>query len=954
MSLYVYLKGGINYFCRVKATTILFTNKLKNTRFITNWSFVLIFWSVWSNVFAQTVAPLRPSGIAKLPAPTLPTKLPSSKILLTAIGTDSTRKDTLTEQSDIKTTVVYSARDSTVMDPEKEEIHLYGEAKVTYGQIELTADYIKLNWTANEVFARGNYDTTTKKMVGLPIFKDGGESYDTKEIRYNFKSKKGLISGVVTQQGDGNIRGTTVKKDPEDNMYIRGSKYTTCNLEHPHFYIASKKIKMVANKQVISGPFNLVINDIPLPIGLPFGFFPIPKNKEIGTSGILMPTYGEEPNGRGYFLRDGGYYWAISEKFNLIAQGQLYSKGSWGLSLQSAYAVKYRFSGNLSMRFNRNVSGNEAQARIRPRLDARNDFSFQWTHTPVTRGNSSFGASVNIGSNSFNEFNALSTQSLIQNVSSSSVQYNKQFGNFARAGASLRVNQRFPNRSKVDSLGRPTDAGATDAGLDFNFGINQFAPLALKGGSGRWYESFRLGLDFNGGYAINNNRVVSVADTAGLGFKWDNVTTRPFTTDNTTPTIPINSANLPEIFKNAQFTGRYSIPLALPNIKWKNYFNLTPGISLSGELYQRQFKYTYLGNNRVRVDTLGPSFANNLSFSASLNTRIYGMFLIKGKRLEAIRHTLIPTASISYVPDQSNLYQSVQINERGDTRFLNRYRNIGGQLGGVGRSAAGISWSLNNLFEAKIRPKSDSSGKEFEKINLLDNLSLNGNYNLTADSLKASDILLNANLQLFKDLNLNFGASFDPYAYIADEAFGTTGRKINRWTGAAGQGLARLSNVNVAFGKRFAPKGADKKKKQSKEGTEEQVKFINANPEMYVDFNIPWTLNLNYSFNYSRQGLSAGQTIQTLRINGDFSLTPKWKFVIDTGVDIQARAPSITTLTITRDLHCWEMFFNWTPFAAPGSIRASNYSFELRAKSSLLRDLKLSRRRSFQDTGGFR
>lgn len=938
----------------------MFTNKLKNTRFITNWTLLLIFWSVSSMVFAQRLSPRTPNFLKSV---TLPTQLTISdtlpvfkKIAITAAGADTTRKDTLQDQSDIKTTVVYSSRDSTIMDPEKQEIHLYGQAKVTYGQIELEADYIKLNWVANEVFARGTFDTTTKKMVGLPIFKDGTESYDTKEIRYNFKSKKGLISGVVTQQGEGNIRGTTVKKDPEDNMYIRGSKYTTCNLEHPHFYIASRKIKLVANKQVISGPFHMVINDIPLPVGLPFGFFPIPKNKEIGTSGILMPTYGEEPNGRGYFLRDGGYYWAISEKFNLIAQGQFYSKGSWGLSLQSAYAVKYRFNGSFSLRFNRNVSGNEAQARISPRPDARNDFSLQWTHSPVTRGNSSFGASVSIGSNSFNEFNAVGTQSLIQNVSSSSVQYNKQFGQFARAGASLRVNQRFPNRSKKDSLGRPTDFGSTDAGLDFNFGINQFAPLALKGGSGRWYESFRLGLDFNGGYTINNNRVTNFADSAGLvglGFKWDNVPTRPLNSSDLPTTLPIDSTHFREILGNAQFTGRYSIPIALPNLKWKNYFNLTPGISFSGELYQKTNFYEYKGKNRVNVTDSGPSFANNVSFSASLNTRVYGMFMIKGKRLEAIRHTLIPSASISYVPDQSNLYQSVQINERGEERFLNRYGAIG-KRGSVGGSAAGISWSLNNLLEAKIRPKSDSSGKEFEKMNLLDNLSINGSYNLTADAFKVSDININANTQLFKNLNINVGATFDPYAYVMDKASGDRGRKIDTLAITQGKGLARLSNVNVALSTRFAPKGADKKKKKSPEGTEEQLKFINANPELYVDFNIPWTVNLSYQFNYTRQGLAPAQTIQTLRINGDFSLTPKWKFVVDTGIDFEAKAPSITTLQVTRDLHCWEMSFNWTPFAAPGSPRASNYTFELRAKSALLRDLKLARRRSFQDTGGFR
>lgn len=234
----------------------------------------------------------------------------------------------------------------------------------------------------------------------------------------------------------------------------------------------------------------------------------------------------------------------------------------------------------------------------------------------------------------------------------------------------------------------------------------------------------------------------------------------------------------------------------------------------------------------------------------------------------------------------------------------------------------------------------------------MDNLSLNGSYNPFADSLKMSDISLNANAQLFKNLNFNFSANFDPYAYVKDEFYGTVGRKINRWSFTEKQGLARLNNVTVALSTRFAPKGSDKPKKANTPNTEEQQRLINANPDAYVDFNIPWTLNLSYNFGYSRQGLSKGTTIQALRVNGDFSLTPNWKFVFDTGVDVVAKAPSITNIGITRDLHCWEMSFNWTPFAGSG-IRANNYSFEIRAKSALLRDLKLSRRRSFYDRGSF-
>ncbi|MFN3379797.1 MAG: putative LPS assembly protein LptD, partial [Runella zeae] len=761
------------------------------------WLFWLLVLGVHFGSFAQTLTPRKITNPVRLDSikratPTIPAVLP--------IPSDSTKSDTLEAESDLKNTVQYSAQDSTIMDPGGQEVHLYGKAKVTYGAIILEADYIRLNWKTNEVFARGNYDSTSRKWIGQPIFQDNGEKYDTKEIRYNFKSKKGFIKGVVTQQGDGNIRGTTVKKDEENNMYIRGSIYTTCNLAQPHFHIAAKKIKVIPEKQVISGPFHLVVSDVPLPfVGLPFGFFPVPKKKEIGTSGILMPTYGEEPNGRGYYLRDGGYYFAISEKINLSLTGQIYSRGSWGIGVAMPYAVKYRFSGNFNLRFNRNVQGNEIKILNQP----RNDFSLNWSHSPVPRGTSSFGASVNLGSNSFNQFNEFNTQKYIQNVASSSVQYTKQFGQFARMGTSVRVNQRFPDRSKVDSTGRQTDPGSIDAGIDFNFGINQLAPFALKGGTGAWYESFRLGLDFSGGITATNTIVYTDTSSSRLGFTLANAPTVITPESGAPTTYALNAQNLPEFIKNSQITGRFSLPISLPNIKLLKYINITPGISLSGETFTKKFNYEYVGNNQVRVDTLnGFYFANNVSFSASMNTRIYGMFQVGGKRLEAIRHTLIPSASFSYVPDQSNLLQRLTVNERGDVRYLNRYRTIGGNLTTSGTSAAGITWSLNNLFEAKVRPKSDSSGKQFEKINILDNFSFNGSYNLMADSLKMSDISFNTNARIFKDLNFNLSANFDPYAYVKDELYGTTGRKINRWSFTQNQGLARLSNVNVALSKR--------------------------------------------------------------------------------------------------------------------------------------------------------
>lgn len=843
------------------------------------------------------------------------------------------------------------------MDVVGKQVHLYGDAEVKYGTIQLKADYIRIDWTTNELFAKGTYDSTTKKAIGEPIFQDGPESYTTRELRYNYKTKKGFIRGVVTQQGDGNIRGDKVKKDDEGNLYIKGAIYTTCNLTHPHFYINAPKIKLIDNKQVVSGPFNLVIADVPLPVGLPFGFFPFPKKKEIGTSGIIFPSYGEEPNGRGFFLRDGGYYFAVSERFNATVTGQIYSTGSWGLGVSSIYTKRYRYNGNVALRFNRNKSGDELDKLLNK--PGRNDFSVIWSHAPVPRGNSTFSANVNVTSNSFNQFNAQDNQRYISNVASSSVQYNRTFGQYGRAGTSLRVNQNFGQVN--DSTGR-REGGKTDVSTQFNFGINQIAPFALNGGRGRWYESFRLGLDFNGDYSVNNT--LSAIDTSytRLGFVIVNKVDSARVGSETV--LPFNLENLPSLLRDAQFTGRYSLPISLPNFKLLRFVNFTPSLSLQGEVFTQQYRYNYLGNNRIRIDTINQVGSEySYSFGAGMNTRFYGTFFVGGKRLEAIRHTVIPAVSFSYTPDFSGdnfgFYQKIQINEIGENRYLSRYRGIG-NTSSNGRASGVVSYSLNNSFEMKLRSKSDTADKQFEKVMLLDNLSFGGSYNLIADSLKLSPISVNANTQIAKNLNMNFNLTLDPYAYVLDprNKNNTAGVKINEFAVKRGQGLARLQNLNFALSTSFNPKKKDTKTPpatttpQNPLATPEQLQFIQRNPDLYVDFTIPWNVSLSYNFGLSKFGLQETSIIQTLSATGDLSLTPKWKISLQTGFDFAALSPSITTVSLYRDLHCWDMSFNWTPFAG-SQFRASNYSFTLKAKSSILQDLKLTRRRSFYDQSGY-
>ncbi len=941
---------------------------------------------------------VRPESIAKAGQTTLPTD--SLQIALN----DSTTKDSTQSADSFKTTVKYQAKDSTFYSADGRSVELFGDASVIYGDISLKADYIRLNYLTNEVYAKGRYDSTAKKLIGRPVFQDGQGKYDAKEIRYNFKSRKGRIQGVITQQGEGNIRGQTVKKDDEDNLYIGKAIYTTCNLATPHFHINASKLKVIHNTQVVAGPFNLVINQIPLPIGLPFGFFPFPKRKEIGVSGIIVPQYGEEPNGRGFYLRDGGYYWAVNENLGLQFKGQIYSRGSWGLGLSSAYNKRYRYSGSVNLQFNRNRSGDRVDTTQTP----RNDFSFTWSHSPVPRGRGSFSANVNVSSNSYNQFNSYSTQSYISNVAGSSVQYSRTFGQYVRAGANIRVNQQF---GQVNQLTGVRENGKTDASTNFTFGVNQIAPFALKGGTGRWYESFRVGLDISGSLGVSNT-IKTQVDTTGLGFpiitNITTVNTLQRIEDSTRralnlrlgiiepdPTlIAFSIANADRILKNRVMQAQYSIPISLPNIKLFRYINITPGFSLQGNIYDKRLDYS-LNNEKtaVKIDTAHGFFPSyNFSVNAGINTRFYGTYFIRGKRVEAIRHTVAPSISFSYVPDftdpsfkqfQVLPAEGVLANLPAYRRTLSVFRGLGGSTSSSSTQSAFISFGIVNQLEMKVRTRSDSSGQEFKKIPIFDNLSINGSYNLLAPDYKLSPLSVSANTQIFKNVSFNFSSTFDPYALrpyggTAQYSFPTTASSLtplyfspsilalnaqqpyinqeylrvpNLYAFQAGQGLLRMTNLQAYVSARFAPKKADKKK-VSPNASDATMKAINSNPELYVDFNVPWTMNVSYTFSLTKLTPEISQVVQALTLTGDLSLTPKWKITVNTGYDFVFHSPTLTTIGINRDLHCWEMAFNWTPYSG-NNFRSGNYSFDLRARSSILQELKLSRRRSFYDRGGF-
>jgi hypothetical protein len=875
----------------------------------------------------------------------------------------ATAKDSLkvsvadSAKTDLQTTVKYTARDSAIIDKEKSTLYLYGQAKVIYGDIELEAEYMSLNWETNLVQAYGKTDSLSKEKIGYPIFTQDGTVYNADSIRYNFKSRKALIKGIITTQDEGYVQGQRVKKDEHDNMYLVNATYTTCDMEHPHFNILASKIKMVngkkGNKSIIAGPFRLVLNDVPFPIPFPFGFFPVLQNKENGRSGILFPTYGEEPRGRGFFLRDGGYYFAINEHITAAVVGDIYSKGGWGLGIQSNYAKKYRYSGSLNFRFNLNKTGDEY-------LDSKNnpakDFNLSWSHSPVPRGTSSFSAAVSLQSSGFGARNAQIAQNYLQSTSNSSVSYSKTFGTLATASTNFRINQNMIT-------------GVYQGGLGANFGLNQIQPLKRKNaGKEAWYESFRFGINIDANLELSND--IRTQQTSGYGEYriYNSVKIPPVTPKtefdklyNINPyadqKVGVNVFKYwNTIWNQSQPNISYSIPVSLPNFKLFKHINLTPSLSTQGNIFTKKLSYSNITENDtlyVKIDTTsGWGFHpyQTYSFNTSLNTRLYGTVKFKKSRMQAIRHTMAPSVSFSYTPDFSDpkygYYQSVEINKRRDTRRLSRFVGASGGVGEVG----GMSFGIANQLEAKMKAKSDTAKKEVEKISLLDNFSLSGSYNFLADSFNLSNFSVSANTLIFKKFNINTGAILNPYVFTKDDPYYyvaadpySTGRRLNKYRWQAGQGLAKLENFNFALSTQFAPK-ADKKPKTSPNASEEQLQFINKNPHLYVDFSIPWSLAVSYNFNYTKVGFAQKQVVQALTFNGDVSLTEKWKISYNSGFDFVSKSLTYTNLALHRDLHCWEMNLNWIPIAYGG--RGGAFSFELRARSSILQELKLSKRGS--------
>jgi len=823
----------------------------------------------------------------------------------------------------LESIITYSAVDSIIPDFENQKMYMYKKAVINYQNIELKADYIMLDLVRKEVYAEGLPDSTGT-IVGTPVFKEGDEEFESKTMRYNFETQKGIITDVKTTQGDGFVHSDLTKKISKDEFILEKGKYTTCDAEHPHFYLRMTKAKVISNKKIITGPAYMVLEDFPIYFPMiPFGYFP---NSTTYTSGILIPTYGEE-QGRGFFLREGGYYWAASDHFDLALRGDIYSKGSWAAKMHTNYKVRYKYNGSLDFSYNLNKYSEQ------PLPDARTTrgFSLAWSHSQDSKANPNrtFSASVNLSTSSFDKENtymnnATSVQTYLQTQKSSSISYTKKFEN-SPFNMSLNLRHSQNSRDTTISLSLP----------ELTFNMTKINPFKVKNRIGpvKWYEKISFSYSGNIKNSISN-------------VKEDQIMKK-------------------SLIRDWQNGWRHSIPISLPSFNLLKYINLSPSFNYSERWYTNYINKRYdpnnsfasPRNNHVVTDTVY-SFRRNYDYSYSLSTstNIYGMYTMRNpnSRIKAIRHKITPSASFSYTPDFGQKkfgFWGSYIDGSGKINYYNHFENGVFGSAGMGESGA-ISFNLNNNLEAKVLEVSDSIASKdekpkYKKVKIID-ISTNTSYNMIADSFKLSPIGISARTTI-KGISVNMGANLNPYMV------NSAGRVIDEyvWSHKSGLGkLGRLTNANMSFGMNFDSK-KEKPEAEADKNKKPGEKPVKSDEPEYVDFNMPWSFRFDYSFYYNKtyaynsitKIAKPTTTInQSLNFGGRLSLTDKWQMDVNTNFDVQAMKFSFTTVNISRSLHCWTMSFNFVPFGDRKS-----YSFNLSASSAMLRDLKISKQSSWRD-----
>lgn len=831
---------------------------------------------------------------------------------------DTTRvsisKDSIKKKPILEDLVKRKAVDYEKIDQKKKQITLYNQAELYYTDIELKSGIIVLDYEKSEVYA-GRIKDSLGNYTQYPIFKQGGNTIEPDSIRFNFKTKKALVWNSRTKQGEMNFKAEISKRENDSVYFMRNARITTSkNIEDPEYYFLIRKIKFVPKKKVVAGLTNLVIADVPTPIGLPFAYFPM---TEESTSGFILPTPGQS-NRQGYFLQNAGYYFALSDYYDLAVLGDYYTNGSYGLRMESSYAKRYKFSGRLNFRFENNIQGEKGF----PDYVKSKQYNIQWSHNqdPKAAANSRFSASVNLGSSQYfrQSVNLANIGSSLNNNMSSSISYAKTFESIPRVNLTLAATHNQNTNTQVINMTLPT----------LQISVDRIYPFAPSDGA---KKGFIKNINFQ--YNVKGENRITTTDS--LFFK-------------------------PQMFRDARTGFQHSIPLST-NFKILKYFSVTTSANYN-EVWTLNTIEKYFDTTENKVitnDVKGFEAFRTYNFTAGIGTTIYGTFNFgEDKKIQAIRHVMRPGISYGYTPSFDKYFDTYAIDATRNT-FQEYTKFEGGIFGAPGQNYSNsLGFSLSNTFEAKVTDKESKTG-EPKKVMLLNNLNLATSYNIAADSLAWSPIRITGGTQLFKQkMNVNFGTTLDPYA------IDNSGKRINTFNIDNGGSLFRMTSSNMTIN--YSLTSADTKKKEETEdnqntqnggrtddlfGTSNNLndnrnslfkdnedKDSSKNTEWYAT-KLPWDLRFAYSVTYNNSNRQSEITNNSLMVSGNIELAPRWKVGISSGYDFKQEGVTYTQLRFERDLESWRMSFNWVPYGTN-----TYWGFFIGIKSSVLSDIKWDKR----------
>ena len=840
----------------------------------------------------------------------------------------------LLKKSSIDAPAFTAARDSIIEDfsDGKQLIYYYGDVTATYGNLKLTADYMEYDLKTATLYARGTKDSTGV-ITGKPVMTQGNKTYEMEEVRYNFETMKARITNMVTQEQDGILHGKNIKMMPDHSINITKGRYTVCDCEEPHYYLqlSAAKVMTKPSQKTVFGPAWPVIEGVPLPVAIPFGF--IPKRPDRAT-GILFPSFGEEAS-RGFYLRDAGLYFVIGDYFDIAVTGDIYTLGSWALDFNSRYKVNYKFNGNFALTFSNDQSGEKGSSDFRQ----SKNFGVKWSHSQdaKARPGTSFTASVNFSSPSNSKYNSTSVEEALQNKISSSISYSKNWNGKMNLSINALHNQDSKDSSYSFTLPNVT------------FSVNRFYPFKRKNrvGKEKFYEKFSLGYNT----AFQNRISFKASEFNKPGF-WDK-------------------------FQNGM---THNFQIGLPNFTAFKYINVTPSVQYGMNWYFRKSEKEYNPETGKVEDVKSGSFSHfgashTYSGSISMSTRIYGLFQFgKHRKVQAIRHVVSPSISASFSPEKGtyfNGYRTLTYTDRNgivQTQDYNIYQGMGtGSPPGKGKTAS-LSLSLGNNFEAKVRDLTDTTGTGTKKVKLIDQLNFNTGYNFLAEQFKMNNVGVTMSTSIFGKLGVSANANFDPYAILVDEK-NKNGTRINKYALTEGQGLLRLNNTSVSLSYSLSGDG----KIEGNDGTAQAGgnpadhytriyyhpvtgEYIPGGWLYYMNPNVPWSVNFNYSYSFKKgyQWANGKQTAnnthtQTLGISGNVKLTPRLAMQMTTGFDLMALKMTTTQFSATYDLHCFNIRVSWVP-----NGQWESWTFQIAANAAALADLlKYKKSSSYWDNGSF-